>query len=199
MTHTSLSSSKGIPFQSNFIENQSREPNRSSFNRYYDKTSVNNGRFGKIKEKIVEEKIKETAIQIEMLNSEIKNQSLIFDELIKENLFLKDEYKKLKESASNEIGQKIFFSSEFYEKNFIKRMTEIKMNIIKKEQEIQHANLIIKNLENENKNLKRDLDGNSSNSPNLRKDVKKKIDDLEAKNFNLIKEINILKNTTKKH
>lgn len=134
--------------------------------------------------------LKEIVFQMENISKEIQRVSYISEELMNENMIWKEEYNKLKMSLDPN-------SNDGYEKNFIRRLADIKSLTKKKDEEINRKIMTLKKLENENGYLKREIELKKdlgSNSPLFKNDLRSKIVELENKNTALIKEINIMRN-----
>lgn len=130
--------------------------------------------------------LKEIIFQAETVFRELQRVEYMSEELMSENRIWKEEYKKLKLTVDPN-------SNENYERNFIRRLADLKTLILKKDEEISKISVFLKKMENENNYLKNELDiknSNLGNSPTLKNELKNKISELESRNATLIKEIN---------
>lgn len=136
--------------------------------------------------------IKEMTLQMENIFKEMQRVAFISEELMSENIVWKEEYNKLKLTIDPN-------SNDSYEKNFIRRLSDLQSLIAKKEDEINKKSMILKKLENENAYLKREIElkkEHGSASPTQKNDLRSAIMDLENKNSALIKKINFARNET---
>jgi len=133
--------------------------------------------------------LKEIVLEIEGVYREIQRVGFLSEELMNENKIWKEEYKKLKLSFDQN-------SNENYERNFIRRLADLKTLIMKKDEEISKISVFMKKMENENVYLKNEIElknSNCLNSPTLKNDMRNKIIELESRNAALIKEINTVR------
>ena len=182
-SYSSITSSK-VNYSSAFCNDPASHPPKSSFHK--ESFSANNE-----PEKPLEEYppiIKEIFNKIEIFYKEIQRVSRLSEELMSENRVYKDEYMKLKLSLDQN-------SNENYERNFIRRLADLRMSLFRKEEEISKMMIFNKKLENENNHLKKETEIKNScisGSAMLKNDLRGKLAELEAKNAILIKEINSL-------
>lgn len=143
-------------------------------------------------EKTVEEAIlSDFTTKQEHLFNEYKKVRYIVEDIMTENEVWEEQYDKLKEVLTQKEMNNLNIH-ELYEKNFITKITEFEQIYNSKEIEFQNLTKIIRNLERENNNLRLSLDNVLTASPTLRKDLKKKLEELEKQNLILNNEMNLL-------
>ena len=127
--------------------------------------------------------------KLELLSLELNKLNFINDELIIENELWKEQYEKLQECAKVKEGGN-FNMHDVYQENFIKTIGDLESELEQKETKITGVMKNMKVLEKENANLKKELEGKQqlASSPR-KKDLVRKVEDLEKMNFHLNNEL----------
>ena len=140
---------------------------------------------------LVEGFISELGQKMELLSFELKKLNFINDELLIENELWKEQYIKLQEAVKMKESGGNLKMHDIYQQNFITTINTLETEVEQKETKIANIMRNIKNFEKENGIMKKDIEikANVSSSPTMKKDLMRKLEDLEKMNFHLNNEL----------
>lgn len=136
----------------------------------------------------------ELLTKIEVLSLEFRKMNQINEELLIENELWKEQYQKLQQSlnTAKEQGETLKMH-DIYQQNFITTLNLMENELKNKENKLMNLGKSIKIVEKDNLNLKKELENSSlkagGGSPIVKKDLLRKIEDLEKMNFHLNNEL----------
>ena len=133
----------------------------------------------------------EMARKLEILSLELNKVNFINEELIIENELWKEQYVKLQEYMKSKEGG-VINAHDVYQKNFITTINDLEKDLEQKETKITNIMKNIKSFEKENAGLKKEFETKQqtqNSSPTFKKDLMRKLEDLEKMNFHLNNEL----------
>lgn len=135
--------------------------------------------------------LREMAQKLEILSLELRKVNFINEELLIENELWKEQYGKLQEYLKSKEGGTINIH-DIYQENFITTINCLEKDLDQKEAKLTNIMKNIKTYEKDNANLKKELEvkqQTTSSSPTFKKDLLRKLEDLEKMNFHLNNEL----------
>lgn len=126
---------------------------------------------------IDESLLSETGGKLDVLSFELRKLLFINEELLFENELWKQQYQKFQDCDKGAN----FNMHDIYQQNFITTINDLERDLTQKEQKLTIMTKTLKILEKENNILKSNLE--NKGSPTIKKDVVKRIEELERVNF----------------